>query len=293
MLENSAAGLVMLAAEVTVTVTREEMHQPTLARYPVPPGGERRVAVELAWCTVGAGKYRGQRAIEVRLDGYRVGELTYVMSQRYASLMSQVTTAGGRAGCEGVIERTARDLQITLRLPRDTDGVLTFPAAAATAAAAKKKSSDRRAMWVVAASVVFVVFLLAAILGSGDDTPISGPASSDDTVTTTVEPPPTTTTTTTTTTTPPPTTTTTVPPPPPPATQDPVVPPVVVAPPPPPPAQAPSGCDPNYTGCVPIASDVDCAGGSGNGPAYANGPVQVIGSDIYDLDRDHDGTACE
>ena len=71
------------------------------------------------------------------------------------------------------------------------------------------------------------------------------------------------------------------------------MPPVVVAPPPPPPAQAPSGCDPNYTGCVPIASDVDCAGGTGNGPAYANGPVQVIGSDIYDLDRDHDGTACE
>ena len=29
-----------------------------------------------------------------------------------------------------------------------------------------------------------------------------------------------------------------------------------------------SKCDPNYSGCVPIASDVDCAGGSGNGPAY-------------------------
>lgn len=54
-----------------------------------------------------------------------------------------------------------------------------------------------------------------------------------------------------------------------------------------------SGCDPNYSGCVPIASDVDCAGGSGNGPAYANGPVSVIGNDIYDLDRDGDGTACD
>ncbi|MEV0719507.1 G5 domain-containing protein [Asanoa sp. NPDC050611] len=53
-------------------------------------------------------------------------------------------------------------------------------------------------------------------------------------------------------------------------------------------------CDPNYSGaCVPIASDVDCAGGSGNGPAYVRGPVQVIGSDIYDLDRDGDGTACD
>ncbi|WP_459958322.1 hypothetical protein [Nocardia sp. IFM 10818] len=52
-------------------------------------------------------------------------------------------------------------------------------------------------------------------------------------------------------------------------------------------------CDPNYSGCVPIASDVDCAGGSGNGPAYVDGPISVIGSDIYDLDRDRDGIACE
>jgi hypothetical protein len=43
---------------------------------------------------------------------------------------------------------------------------------------------------------------------------------------------------------------------------------------------------------VPITSDVDCAGGSGDGPAYT-GAVQVIGSDIYDLDSDDDGMACE
>ena len=53
-------------------------------------------------------------------------------------------------------------------------------------------------------------------------------------------------------------------------------------------------CDPNYSGaCVPIASDVDCAGGSGNGPAYVRGPVRVIGTDIYDLDDDNDGIGCE
>lgn len=57
-------------------------------------------------------------------------------------------------------------------------------------------------------------------------------------------------------------------------------------------APATQSCDPNYTGCVPIASDVDCAGGSGNGPAYT-GRVRVIGRDIYDLDRDGDGIACE
>ncbi|WP_411721166.1 G5 domain-containing protein [Mycetocola sp.] len=72
--------------------------------------------------------------------------------------------------------------------------------------------------------------------------------------------------------------------------------------PPPPPAPAPapapapksSGCHSSYSGvCVPIASDVDCAGGGGNGPAYVSGPVQVVGHDEYQLDRDGDGIACD
>lgn len=70
----------------------------------------------------------------------------------------------------------------------------------------------------------------------------------------------------------------------------------------PPPAPAPvaepagggAGCDPNYDGqCVPVDSDVDCAGGSGNGPSYTPGPVWVVGVDVYDLDRDGDGIACD
>jgi hypothetical protein len=53
-------------------------------------------------------------------------------------------------------------------------------------------------------------------------------------------------------------------------------------------------CDPNYSGaCVPIATDVDCSSGSGNGPAYVRGPVTVVGTDIYDLDSDGDGIGCE
>lgn len=64
--------------------------------------------------------------------------------------------------------------------------------------------------------------------------------------------------------------------------------------PPPPPPPANNDCDSNYDGaCVPISSDVDCAGGSGNGPAYVEGPVRIIGSDVYDLDRDGDGVACD
>lgn len=89
--------------------------------------------------------------------------------------------------------------------------------------------------------------------------------------------PPSTTTTTEVSSTSPPTTTTTTPP----------------TTPAPTPKPTSEGCDPNYSGCVPIASDVDCAGGSGNGPAYVRGPIRVLGSDIYDLDSNNDGIACE
>ncbi len=60
------------------------------------------------------------------------------------------------------------------------------------------------------------------------------------------------------------------------------------------PQQPGSSCDSNYSGaCVPIDSDVDCAGGSGNGPSYVSGSVTVVGNDIYGLDRDGNGTGCE
>lgn len=39
--------------------------------------------------------------------------------------------------------------------------------------------------------------------------------------------------------------------------------------------------------------DYDCAGGSGNGPNYVQGPVVVVGYDEFGLDRDNDGIGCE
>lgn len=57
-------------------------------------------------------------------------------------------------------------------------------------------------------------------------------------------------------------------------------------------AAAPAGCHASYDPCVPVTSDVDCEGGSGNGPSYS-GRVRVIGPDEYDLDRDGNGIGCE
>ena len=52
-------------------------------------------------------------------------------------------------------------------------------------------------------------------------------------------------------------------------------------------------CNLSYSPCVPSASDVDCSGGSGDGPSYVAGPVRVLGSDPYDLDSDGDGWGCD
>src|SRR5262245_25131960 len=126
---------------------------------------------------------------------------------------------------------------------------------------------------------ICVLLLVLAGCGTGDEG-----ATDDERAATSVETTTTTSSTTTTltiivtTSTVAPTTTTTPLPPPTPA-------------PTPPPTTAASGCHPSYSeACVPSGvSDVDCAGGSGDGPAYVTGPISVVGPDVYDLDRDGDG----
>jgi PASTA domain len=65
--------------------------------------------------------------------------------------------------------------------------------------------------------------------------------------------------------------------------------------PPPPPTSAPRNCDPSYPDvCLnPNAEDYDCAGGSGNGPLYVEGPISVSPPDPFGLDADGDGVGCE
>lgn len=70
----------------------------------------------------------------------------------------------------------------------------------------------------------------------------------------------------------------------------------------PPPPKPPDSVDPppppsvdcqGYSPCLPPGGDVDCAGGSGDGPRYVDGPVNVGGSDPYGLDGNNDGIGCE
>jgi hypothetical protein len=48
-----------------------------------------------------------------------------------------------------------------------------------------------------------------------------------------------------------------------------------------------------YDPCITPGADVDCAGGSGDGPRYVDGPVYVDGADPYRLDDNYDGVGCE
>ena len=345
--------LVLLAAERTVTVTREEHHQDVLGSRTGP------TIAELQPCTISAGKHAGRDGLEVVLDGRRVGELTRLMAQRYRPMVDEVRSRGYRAGCEAVLAADARGIQVELRLPSATErrvteppttpimiparsGASPWPGRPATAGShavprqrrrppgpthgvprpsapapygvpAPQATTRRRSRRLLGVSAAVVgVLVLASALGNGsrDEVPAGNSsalpsAAAAPAVPAAVEPSP--------------GTTSAVPVaaavepaarstaqarPPAPATSKPTASKsttskpaprtVQAAPEPEPKSERKSlGCDSNYDGCVPIASDVDCEGGSGNGPAYVSGPVRVTGTDRYGLDNDKDGIGCE
>jgi hypothetical protein len=182
---SSRDGLVLLAAQRTVTVTREEQHQAVLA------GRGGRVVVALAPCTISAGKYAGQRGIEVTLDGSRVGELTRLMAQRYLPMVDEAAARGHRVGCEALLRPDHRGMQVELRLPA-VDGTapawsvpaptvtVPRPRVAPTPTAlgptpppypvrpTRPRRGGRRALWAGAAVVGVLVF--AGAVGNGAKT---------------------------------------------------------------------------------------------------------------------------
>jgi hypothetical protein len=114
-----AAGSVLLRNDWTCTVTKEEDHQHTLSRYrPNSPTRPREVIASLGLCTIKGGKYKGQTAIEVRIDGQRVGQLTYAMTQRYIDVVTPLLDRGLLVTCEALTLRSDKGIQVELLVPR-------------------------------------------------------------------------------------------------------------------------------------------------------------------------------
>jgi hypothetical protein len=115
------AGSVLLRNDWTCTVTKEQDHQPALSRYrPNSPTRPREVIASLGLCTIQSGKYKGEAAIEVRIDGQRVGQLTYAMTQRYIDVVAPLLNRGLLVTCEASTLRSDKGIQVQLRLPRAT-----------------------------------------------------------------------------------------------------------------------------------------------------------------------------
>jgi hypothetical protein len=317
---------VLLDARRSVTVTREEHHQDVLAQYAPAPGSTRRIVADLAFCRIGAGRYRGERGIEVRLGGRRVGELTHRMSERYAGTVGALLGSGRRPDCEALVKRGDRGFEVELWLPDAADpapsagapvepvtdrlpqvpgppvpstavlprqggrpGQASVLAGSGSAAPAGSRPTSsrpgivleprrrrlRKPHW-TAASAVGVV-LLAIGIGTGDGG--EDPTAEVSAKTSTTLPDPT-------------------PVPEVPVAATPTRAPSVAAervaptttraraaaPPTTTRAAAPAGCSPNYSGCLPITDDLNCAD--------ITGTVQVLGRDVYRLDGDGDGYAC-
>jgi hypothetical protein len=106
---------VLLAGDRPVTVTGEEKHQDVLGHLDIAIDHPTTARVSLCFCTIARGKYAGQRAVEVRLDGQRVGELTRSMSQRYEQRIEAALAAGKEAVCRALICQTRdRGVQVEL-----------------------------------------------------------------------------------------------------------------------------------------------------------------------------------
>jgi hypothetical protein len=116
---NSPDGLVVLAAERQVTVTREQDHQDALsalAAEAASADGPFCVFAGLSAGTATAGKHAGEPVVHVSVDRMPVGELTAMQSDRYAPL---VGAAGAAAGCEATVRRDAKGVwQVEVQLPR-------------------------------------------------------------------------------------------------------------------------------------------------------------------------------
>ena len=139
----------MLDAERSVVVAGDEHLQDLLRDHPA------RVTIELV--PVGP-------RLEARLDGLRVGELTALMSLRYAPTVDGVLRRGERPGCVGRVVRGKHGVEVELRLPavNAAGGPPTEQLPVVVAARPRKRS--RTPLW-VGVAIVGLLVVIGGVLG--------------------------------------------------------------------------------------------------------------------------------
>lgn len=91
-----------------------------MSRY-TPKGDSDTVNLiaSLTFCKIVKGKYAGEDAIEIQIDGRRVGQLTYAMTQRYGEIVRGLVDRGLEVTCEAFTVNTPKGVQVELLMPRD------------------------------------------------------------------------------------------------------------------------------------------------------------------------------
>jgi hypothetical protein len=179
MTENSTADLTMLDAERPVVVTGDEHLDDVLRDHPA------RVAIELV--PVGP-------RLEARLDGRRVGELTALMSLRYAPTVDGVLRRGERPGCVGRVSRGKHGVEVELLLPAVNAAGGPPTEQIPVVVAARRRKRSRAPLWVGVALVGLLVVIggalgltrasmppaVAAAVATPVATPVAAPSSVED-----------------------------------------------------------------------------------------------------------------
>jgi hypothetical protein len=159
----STTGLHLLDAQTRVVLTGTPHHQDSLVWYTPPDGGPpSQVVVELVPALLWSGDQAGWWGIEVRIDGYRVGELTHPEAGWYWPTVDRMLRAGRRPGAEAhvVIGETGL-LEVELYLP-----VVGAPAAEAPYPGSETdaaRGQPAAPLWMGVAAAALAVVMIASV----------------------------------------------------------------------------------------------------------------------------------
>jgi hypothetical protein len=159
----STTGLHLLDAQTRVMLTGTPYHQDSLVWYtPADDGPPSQVLVELVPALLWSGDQAGWWGIEVRIDGYRVGELTHPEAGWYWPTVDRMLRSGRRPGAQAhVVLGETGLLEVELYLP-----VAVAPAADAPYPAAAPDAAPSRSgvpLWMGVAAAALAVVMIASV----------------------------------------------------------------------------------------------------------------------------------